>query len=377
MKTTAAVLRSAQEPLSLEELDIDELRPREVLVRIVGSGICHTDLGVIATAETDAAPIVLGHEGSGIVTAVGHDVDSIEPGDHVVLSYNFCAECDNCARSLSMHCRDFVPLNLVGGRLDGSSVLRSGGEQVRGHFFGQSSWATYAVANEQNCVRVARNLPLELLAPLGCGIQTGAGAVLNTLNPEAGSSIAIFGTGSVGLAALLGAVVAGCGTIIAVDIQPARLAKAADLGATHTINSAEENVVERIREITGGVGAQYSVDCIGLAGVIRSALECLQSPGVCATVGFQGIPNEISFDQGHLLFGRSLIGVIEGDAIPQEFVTRMIDLYQAGKFPFTELIDTFEFGEINEAIEAVHQGKVTKAVLTFDEPTPANGATGE
>ncbi|KAF0961103.1 NAD(P)-dependent alcohol dehydrogenase [Rhodococcus sp. T7] len=376
MKTTAAVLRAAQEPLSLEELDIGELRPREVLVRIVGSGICHTDLGMIATAETDAAPIVLGHEGSGIVTAVGPEVERIEPGDHVVLSYNFCAECDNCARSLPMHCRNFLPLNLVGARLDGSSVLSSSGEQVRGHFFGQSSWATYAVANEQNCVRVARNLPLELLAPLGCGIQTGAGAVLNTLHPDEGSSIAIFGTGSVGLAALLGAVVAGCSTIIAVDIQPARLAKAADLGATHTINSAEENVVERIRDITGG-GVHYSVDCIGLADVVRSALECLQSPGVCATVGFQGVPNEISVDQGHLLFGRSLIGVIEGDAISQEFVTRMIDLYQAGKFPFTELIDTFEFDQINEAIEAVHLGKVTKAVLTFDEPTSANRATGE
>lgn len=375
MKTTAAVLRAAQEPLSLEELDIDELRPREVLVRIVGSGICHTDLGMIATAEADAAPIVLGHEGSGIVTAVGPEVDSIEPGDHVVLSYNFCAECDNCARSLPMHCRDFVPLNLVGARLDGSSVLSSGGEQIRGHFFGQSSWATYAVANEQNCVRVARNLPLELLAPLGCGIQTGAGAVLNTLHPEEGSSIAIFGTGSVGLAALLGAVVAGCGTIIAVDIQPARLAKATELGATHTINSAEENVVERIREITG-TGAHYSVDCIGLADVVRSALECLQSPGVCATVGFQGIPNEISFDQGHLLFGRSLIGVIEGDAIPQEFVTRMIDLYQAGKFPFTKLIDTFEFDQINEAIDAVHHGKVTKAVLTFGDRAN-HGENGE
>jgi aryl-alcohol dehydrogenase len=229
------------------------------------------------------------------------------------------------------------------------------------------------VANEQNCVRVARNLPLELLAPLGCGIQTGAGAVLNTLHPEEGSSIAIFGTGSVGLAALLGAVVAGCGTIIAVDIQPTRLAKATELGATHTINSAEEDVVERIREITGGTGAQYSVDCIGLADVVRSALECLQSPGVCATVGFQGIPNEISFDQGHLLFGRSLIGVIEGDAIPQEFVTRMIDLYQAGKFPFTKLIDTFDFDQINEAIDAVHHGKVTKAVLTFGD----RGADGE
>lgn len=364
MKTTAAVLRHADEPLSLETLDIGALRPREVLVRIVGSGICHTDLGVIADA--DASPIVLGHEGAGVVETVGEAVTTLAPGDHVVLSYNFCGDCDNCQTRLPMHCRHFIPLNLVGSRLDGSTALSSGSEPVRGHFFGQSSWANHAVANEQNCVKVPRNLPLEILAPLGCGIQTGAGAVLNTLRPEQGSSIAIFGTGSVGLAALLGAVVAGCGTIIAVDVQPARLAKATELGATHTINSTEEDPAERIREITGAAGAHYSVDCIGLPAVVRSALECLQSPGVCATVGFQGIPNEITLDQGHLLFGRSLIGVIEGDAIPGEFVTRMIELYQAGRFPFHKLVDTFDFDRINEAIDAVHRGQVTKAVLTFE-----------
>ncbi|MFC9839088.1 NAD(P)-dependent alcohol dehydrogenase [Rhodococcus sp. NPDC127530] len=369
MDTTAAVLRSADGPLTLETLHIDALRPHEVLVRVVGSGICHTDLGVIAGHEPEQSPIVLGHEGSGIVDAVGSEVTTLAPGDHVVLSYNFCGQCDNCVEhNVPMHCRQFVELNLVGARIDGSTALTHGDELIRGHFFGQSSWAAHAVANEQNCVKVSRDLPLELLGPLGCGIQTGAGAVLNTLRPDAGSSIVIFGVGSVGLAALLAAVAADCGTIIAVDIQQSRLEQATKLGATHTINSATEDVVARVRDITGA-GAQYSVDCIALPPVLRSALECLQSPGVCATVGFQGMSNEITLDQGHLLFGRTLVGVIEGDAIPAEFVTRMIDLYQAGRFPFDELITTFPFERINDALDAVHRGEVTKAVLTFDTTT--------
>ena len=367
MDTTAAVLRSTDSPLTLEKLHIDDLRPHEVLVRVVGSGICHTDLGVIASHGPDQSPIVLGHEGSGIVDAVGSEVTTVAPGDHVVLTYNFCGECDNCIEhNVPQHCRQFVELNLVGARIDGTTALTNGEEPIRGHFFGQSSWAAHAVANEQNCVKVARNLPLELLGPLGCGIQTGAGAVLNTLQPEPGSSIVIFGVGSVGLAALLAAVAADCATIIAVDIQQSRLEQATKLGATHTINSATEDVAARVRDITGGPGAQYSVDCIALPAVLRSALECLQSPGVCATVGFQGMSNEITIDQGHLLFGRTLVGVIEGDAIPAEFVTRMIDLYQAGRFPFDELITTFPFERINDALEAAHRGEVTKAVLTFD-----------
>lgn len=366
MDTTAAVLRSSDSPLTLEKLHIDDLRPHEVLVRIVGSGICHTDLGVIAGQAPDQSPIVLGHEGSGIVDTVGSEVTTVAPGDHVVLSYNFCGECDNCVENnMPMHCRHFVELNLVGARIDGTTALTHGNEPIRGHFFGQSSWAAHAVANEQNCVKVPRNLPLELLGPLGCGIQTGAGAVLNTLHPEPGSSIVVFGVGSVGLAALLAAVAADCGTIIAVDIQQSRLEQATKLGATHTINSATEDVATRIHDITGG-GAQYSVDCIALPTVLQSALECLQSPGVCATVGFQGMSNQITIDQGHLLFGRTLVGVIEGDAIPAEFVTRMIELYQAGRFPFNELITTFPFEQINDALEAVHRGEVIKAVLTFD-----------
>ncbi|MDF3281127.1 MULTISPECIES: NAD(P)-dependent alcohol dehydrogenase [unclassified Gordonia (in: high G+C Gram-positive bacteria)] len=365
MKTTAAILTEANAPLELVDVDVAPLRSDEVLVRIVGVGVCHTDLGVIAAPAPGQTPIVLGHEGSGIVEEVGNGVTELAVGDRVVLSYAHCNTCDHCAGGIPQHCRQFIPLNLVGARADGSSPLSRDGDAVLGAWFGQSSWARHAVVAAHNTVKVDDDLPLELLGPLGCGIQTGAGAVLNSLSPEPGSSIAVFAVGSVGLAAVLAAVAAGCTTIIAVDISDDRLATAAELGATHTINSSSVDPAERIREITGGTGTRYSVDCIGFESVLRSALECLDTPGTCATVGFQGLPNEVAIDQGHLLFGKTLVGVIEGDAVPREFVPRMIELYRNGRFPFDKLITTYDFAAINDAIDAVHHGKVTKAVLTF------------
>lgn len=365
MKSQAAVLRAASTPLELVEVDIQSPRPHEVVVRLASAGICHTDLGVIAAATEEQLPIVLGHEGAGVIEQVGDNVTGLAVGDHVVLSYNSCGDCDNCGSGLPMHCRDFIGLNLVGARLDGTSPISHDGHPVLGHFFGQSSWATRVVATDQNCVKVDNDLPLSLLGPLGCGIQTGAGAILNTLKPPVGSSLAIFGMGSVGLAALLAAVVAGCETIIVVDIDDARLKRATELGATATVNSAKTAAAEQIRQLTNGRGVEFTVDCIGFGTVVRAALESLQTPGVCATVGYQGVSNEITIDQGHLLFGKSLIGVIEGDAIPQQFIPRLLQLYRAGRFPFDQLIDTFPFESINDAIEAIHTGKVIKAVLTF------------
>jgi aryl-alcohol dehydrogenase len=377
VKAQAAVLRAASAPLELVEVDVESPRPHEVVVRLASAGICHTDLGVVATATKEQLPIVLGHEGAGVVEQVGSAVTGLAVGDHVVLSYNSCGACDNCGSGLPMHCRDFIGLNMVGARLDGTSPLSHEGKPILGHFFGQSSWATRVVATDQNCVKVDDDLPLAVLGPLGCGIQTGAGAVLNTLKPPAGSSIAIFGMGSVGLAALLGAVVADCETIIAVDIDDTRLTRATELGATATVNSATTDAAEQIRQLTAGRGVDFTVDCIGFGAVVRAALESLQTPGVCATVGYQGVPNEITIDQGHLLFGKSLIGVIEGDAIPQQFIPRLLELFRAGQFPFDQLIETFPFESINDAIEAIHAGKAIKAVLTFppagrDEDRPAH-----
>lgn len=363
--TTAAVLREQRGALSLETVEVALPTAGEVLVRMAGVGICHTDLGVIAAPADGQLPIVLGHEGSGTVEAVGEGVTAVKVGDRVALSYASCGTCDICRRGLPMHCREFIARNLTGTRIDGTSPLTADGQSVLGAWFGQSSWSGLSITNERNCVVVDDDVPLELVGPLGCGIQTGAGAVLNTLKPEPGSSTAVFAVGSVGLAAILAAQTVDCATIIAVDIDDARLSRAEELGATHTVNSSKVDAAQAIIDITDGRGAQYSVDCIGLPDAVRSALECLQTPGVCASVGFQGLPNQLTIDQGHLLFGRSLVGVIEGDAVPQEFVPRMLDLYRQGRFPFDELITTYPFEAINEALDDAHHAKVTKAVLTF------------
>ncbi|MFD8000398.1 NAD(P)-dependent alcohol dehydrogenase [Streptomyces mirabilis] len=364
--TTAAVLRAPGGLLSVEEAVVEDPRPDEVLVRIVGSGICHTDLGVVATASPEQLPLILGHEGSGVVAAVGSEVTGLAPGDHVVLSYAYCGECDNCRSGVQMHCRSFMALNFGGARADGTTAYRSSDGEIHGHFFGQSSWSQYVVTSPRNIVKVDPSLPLELLGPLGCGIQTGAGAVLNTLDPQPGSSIVVFAAGSVGLAAVMAAKAAGCASIIVVDPQPGRRELALELGATHVLDPTRQEVVKEINEITQG-GAQFSVDCLGLPSVVRQALECLASPGVCASVGFQGADNEMAFNQGHLLFGRSLVGVIEGDADPHTFIPRMLDLFQAGQLPFDRFVQTFPIAKINDAIEAAHQGQVVKAVVTFGD----------
>lgn len=364
--TTAAVLRAPGGPLSVEEAVVEDPRPDEVLVRIVGSGICHTDLGVIATASPEQLPLILGHEGSGVIEAVGSAVTGLTPGDHVVLSYAYCGECDNCRSGVQMHCRSFMALNFGGARADGTTAYRGGDGNLNGHFFGQSSWSHYVVTTPRNIVKVDPSLPLEILGPLGCGIQTGAGAVLNTLDPQPGSSIAVFAAGSVGLSAIMAAKAAGCASIIAVDPQPGRRALAQELGATHAVDPTGQDVVEEIKEITQG-GAEFSVDCLGLPGVVRQALECLASPGVCASVGFQGVDNEITFNQGHLLFGRTLVGVIEGDADPHTFIPRMLDLFRAGRLPFDRFVQTFPIAKINDAVEAAHHGQVVKAVVTFGD----------
>jgi aryl-alcohol dehydrogenase len=364
LKTTAAVLREAGSQLCIEEIEVAAPRDDEVMVRLVGTGLCHTDLGVMATAEDEQVPIILGHEGSGVVEAVGSRVTKVAPGDHVVLSFAYCGTCNNCRRGLMVHCADFLALNLVGARADGTSGYSSDGEDVKGHFFGQSSFAGLSLTTERNCIPVPKDLPLELLGPLGCGIQTGAGTVMNALHPEPGSSIAVFATGSVGLAAILGAVVCGCTTIIAVDPMPSRRELALSLGATHTIDPTHGQAAAAVIAITGG-GADYAVDCIGLPDVVRAAVECLASPGVCATVGYQGLENEFTLNLGQLLWGRSLIGVIEGTVVPDVFIPQMIELYRQGRFPFDQLIQTLPFAEINKAIEASHHGDLIKAVLTY------------
>ena len=366
MKATAALLRETEGPLTIEEIELDSLQAGEVLVRIRGVGICHTDIAAQQGVIPLPLPTVLGHEGSGIVEAVGEGVTRLVPGDHVALSYDHCGDCQWCSRGRTAYCEVFAAVNYFGARLDSSLTMRQGEDEVFGSWFGQSSFASYAIASERNAVKVPNDLPIELLGPLGCGLQTGAGSVMNVLRPEAGDGFCVFGLGAVGLAGVMAARALGCDPIIAVDPNPVRLELARELGATHTFDPAASH--DLVWDIIGvaAPGVHCSLDAVGTGPVIRQALEVLRSPGRCVTVGFQGLEHDITIDQGHLLLGRSLSGVIEGDADPAEFIPRLIALHREGKFPFERLIETFPFERINEAIAAAEAGTVVKPVVVFD-----------
>ena len=365
MKTRAAVMFEPGR-LELRELELEELQPGDVLVRMAAVGVCHTDQVIRDQLVPVPLPAVLGHEGAGVVEQVGASVGRLRPGEHVVLSYNSCGLCASCMSGAPGYCADFGAYNFGGRRPDGSSALRAGDEVVSSHFFGQSSFASHAVVAARSVVKVPTDVPLEILGPLGCGIQTGAGAVLNSLDPPAGSSIAIFGAGAVGDAAILAAQIAGCSTIIAMDRVAERVDFARELGATHGVDVSGEDPVERIKELTGGAGVEYALETTGVPAVLRQAVDSLAVRGVAGLLGQAPIGSEVAFETGaSLVRGWTLTTIVEGDAVPQVFIPRMIELYRAGRFPFDRLIRHYPFAEIEKAFSDSEHGRTVKPVLTF------------
>jgi aryl-alcohol dehydrogenase len=356
MKTTpiqirAAVLRAPGRALRIERLEMEGPRDDEILVRLVASGICHTDIGFCESGG--AGPVVLGHEGAGVVEDAGKEIKAVKPGDHVVLSYQSCGRCRSCAKARPADCERFYDLNFGFARADGTNALQRSG--VRGHFFGQSSFATHALATARNLVKVAKDLPLELLAPLGCGLQTGAGTVINSLGLRAGSSIAVFGTGSVGLAAVMAARLCRAKTIVGVDIRRGRLALARELGATHCLDSRRGDLAEAVKRITGS-GVDYIVETTGDPDLERSAADLLNANGTAALLTGSSGP-------GRLPGGRRVLSVIQGDAVPQVFIPKLITYYRQGRFPFDRLVKFYDFREINRAIADSKRGTTVKPVL--------------
>jgi aryl-alcohol dehydrogenase len=332
-KITAAVVREKSQPFTLEELELDEPRANEVLVLVVATGICHTDLVVRDQLIPVSLPVVLGHEGAGIVECIGEQVTKVKPGDRVVMSYPACWSCANCRSGYAYYCDQNFRLEFGGSRLDGTTTLTKDGEPIHGAFFQQSSFATHALATENNIIKVREDVPLEILGPLGCGIETGAGAVINALRPKAGATLAVFGSGAVGLSAILAAALVGCSIIIGVDIRPNRLELAKSLRATHVINSSTTNPVEAVREITGG-GVQYSLEASGVPSVFRQAVESLAALGTCGLVGGAPIGSDASADWMSILLGRRIKGIIQGESIAEVFIPQMIEWYAQGRFPF-------------------------------------------
>jgi aryl-alcohol dehydrogenase len=364
----AAVVHERSAPFSVEEVELEAPRPNEVRVRMVATGICHTDLAVRDQVLPTPMPIVLGHEGAGVIEEVGPGVRSVRPGDHVVLSYAFCGECPNCAAARPAYCVHWGMLRRGGTRPDGSHTLRRVGGELYGSFFGQSSFAEYALVDERFVVPVPRDAPLEYLGPLGCSVQTGVGSVLAVLRPEPGTSLVVFGAGPVGMCAVLGAVLAGCNPIIAVDLRPGRLQLAREFGATYAVNSTEDDPVVAIRDLTGG-GAAFSLETTAVPAVLRAAVDCLGIRGRCGTVGVAPAGAEVAFEMNTLLFGRSVQGILLGERVPREFIPELVDLHLAGKLPFDRFCRFYDLERINEAVAATEgEGEVLKPIVTFGEP---------
>lgn len=363
MKITAAVARAIHAPLTLETLDMEDPRDDEILVRVVATGICHTDLVVRDGLLPTPQPVVLGHEGAGIVEKVGRSVCKVAPGDHVVMTFNSCGSCPSCAEHEPAYCHEFFPRNFFAVRADGTSALSRDGERVHGNFFGQSSFATHALCHEQNVIKVPKDAPLEKMGPLACGVQTGAGAVMNALKVTAGKSFAVFGTGSVGLSAVMAARVVGATTIIAVDTNDERLAFAREVGASHTVNPKGTNATEEILAATGG-GVNFVLDTTGLAEVIRNAVLSLAPRGVCGILGASPMGSEICLDEVHFMSGgRRLIGIVEGSSAPDVFIPLLADLHAKGLFPFDRMIRFYPFDKINEAIADSESGRAIKPIV--------------
>ncbi|MGZ3255614.1 MAG: NAD(P)-dependent alcohol dehydrogenase [Croceibacterium sp.] len=362
MKITAAVSRGVSDAPALEQLELEDPRAGEMRIRLVATGICHTDLHE-HPGRHSPHPIVLGHEGAGVVEKLGEGVTSFEAGDHVILSGNSCGACPSCKANRPTYCDLAMPLCFGGKRLDGSTSLEGGA--VHSHFFGQSSFATHCVVPQRTAVKMDKDLPLEKLGPLGCGVVTGAGAVIEALKVGYGDTIAVFGTGGVGLSAVMAAKLVGARRIVAVDINRERLELARELGATDCIPADEDGIADKVRAVTGR-GVDFSFNTTTVPEVHTMALEVLAMNG---TAGFVAAPRGEWAPKmfAMLAGGKQLRGILGGDAHPGLFLPKLVDYWRQGRFPFDRLLTFYPFAEIGRAFADAHSGQAIKPVLLIGE----------
>ena len=365
MKIQAAVSREGRPAPELEEAELAAPRADELLVRIAAVGICHTDIRAHngATILTPR-PVVLGHEGAGVVEAVGAGVLHVKPGDRVVLSGSSCGVCPSCRSNFPSYCREVLPRSFGGSRMDGSTALSQAGSPLAGHFFGQSSFATHAIADARGAVRIDADVPFEIAAPLGCGVLTGAGAVLYSFGLRAGQTLVVFGTGSVGLSAIMAARLTGARAIVAVDPVPQRRALARELGAGHAFDADDPALMDQIRGVLPD-GADFALNTTVIPAVYEASLRVLGMRGVAAFVSAPPQPFTTAL-QTLLFGGRSLRGIIGGDAAPQVAIPLLLEFWRQGRFPVDRLVSSFDFSQIGTAFDAFHHASVVKPVLRMD-----------
>ena len=367
--TKAGVAYEGEESFRYEDVSIEAPRANELLVKVAGVGICHTDLVAKSGAIAYPFPAVLGHEGSGVVQAVGCDVTKVKPGDRVLITFRSCGECDRCEQGYASYCRSMGALNFIGRREDESSALSNQQGPVSSNFFGQSSFAAHALTYERNVVKVDdEQLPLAIMGPLGCGIQTGVGAVVRSLEAQSGSSIFIAGGGAVGLSAVMGAKIQQCKTIILLEPVASRRELALELGATHCIDPTSGSDLAEVVHAIVATGVDYAIDTTGKAEIQNSCLQSLGSKGVLGIVGVSPPGTPPPGDIGELINrGLTIKGIMIGDSDPDIFIPELIAHFKAGRLPFEKMVKTFKLSEINEAVADQHSGGCVKVVLIPDE----------
>ena len=365
MKIKAALAREKGK-VTIEELELGAPRAGEVLVKMVASGICHTDFTTLNLEVPTTLPMVLGHEGVGVVEEVGPGVSTLQPGDHVILSYPSCGKCESCLQGHPYACDDSTALFFSGFYADGDRRITDGKGEKVGALFGQGSFADRCIIAARNAVKVDPEVELKSLCSLACGAQTGAGAVLNRMKPTPGDSLVVFGCGAVGLSAIMAGKLAGCSTIIGVDIVPSRLSLALECGATNVINGKEfEDISAEVRRLTGGKGASFALEASGVPALVTQMLQSVKKEGLAVLVSFVSGPVEINTTMLFVGPCISFAGTVEGASNPPIFIPKLVQYFKEGKFPVDKLASYYPFEDIHRAMEDTRSGKAIKPILLF------------
>ena len=367
MISKAAVLFEVGQKLFIKEVEVEPPRSGEVLVKMAAGGICHSDLHVMNGDLHNPLPAILGHEGSGVVAEIGKGVMSVRPGDHVLPLWRMsCGECDYCSAGRPALCPEGTKIRNTGCFLDGTTRFKLDGTEIK-HFLGVSTFSEYSVMPEKSVLRIPQDLPLDRAALFGCGVVTGVGVAINAARVEPGSTVAVIGTGGVGLNVVQGSLLAGAGKIIAVDLVDKKLDLAREFGATDTVNAAAGSPVEQVRDLTDGKGGDYAFEVIGLPATMRQAYDSLAKRGMAIIVGITPRSAEVSIPSLSLVYEeRTITGSLYGSSRPRIDIPKLIDLYRVGKLKIDELLTrTYPFERINEAYEDLERGEVARSLVTF------------
>lgn len=362
-----AVLYKPETLFVIEDVELESPQAGEVLINMAASGVCHSDWHVVSAATRHPLPVVLGHEGAGIVEAVGEGVTRVEPGDHVILNWApDCGECFYCLRGKPNLCETFVGPIWAGTMLDGTTRLSLDGETVY-HFSGLATFAEQAVVPQETCIPIRKDVPLKAASLVGCAVTTGVGATMNTVHVRPGDSVVVFGCGGVGLNVLQGAALCGAEIIIAVDRVPAKMEMAETFGATHTLLAGDDTITT-IRDLTGGRGADYAFEAIGVPAVQEQALGAVRPGGTLVLAGLAPMGSSTNFPGAILVRQeKNVVGSYYGTANTRRDFPMMLDLYMAGKLKLDELISReYTLDEINAAYESMLSGEVARGVIVFD-----------